>query len=106
MAYDTFLVCLNREGGEVVRAVEELWPGNGHVHVTGESISGHLPEDTAQIFAVAVERENGPTLSVNVYERLKEKVGRDFHSLIVPVTGAVYGFNRTMLWEWLRKATS
>lgn len=106
MTYDTFLICLNRGGGKVVRAIEELWPGNSHVHITGESISGSLPEDTAQILAVAIERENGPTLSVNVYERLKEQVGGDFHSIIVPVAGSVYGFNRAALWEWLRKVTA
>jgi len=104
LTYDTFLICLNRGGDEVVRAAKELWPENGHAHITGEAISG-TPEGTAQIIAVAIERVNGPTLSVNVYEKLKERIGQDFSSIIVPLGGAIYGWNRRVLWEWLGKVT-
>ncbi|MXW18426.1 MAG: hypothetical protein F4123_08550 [Gemmatimonadetes bacterium] len=107
MTYDSFLVCLNKGGDEVVRAAKELWPDNGHIHITGEAISGPLPQGTAHVFAIAVERDNGPTLSTDIYAQLKERTGGDFTSIIVPLEGQmpVYGWNSRALWEWLRKVT-
>ena len=106
MTYDAFLICLNRGGVPVVEAIKTLWPQNRHLHITGEDLSGPLPEGTAQILAVAAERKNGPTLSNDIYRELKEEVGTDFASIIVPVESTLYGFNRAALWEWLSKVTS
>ena len=81
-----YLVCLKKPDPEITQEIREIFSGDSHYIVNETQI-------------VVVKPPNG---GKSVYERIKDKVGRDFTALIVRFEG-YHGRHSSELWPWLKK---
>lgn len=100
MNYDVYLICFLGTT-RPVEAVKELWPENRHLTGPGSGFA----EGGAEVMIIAAERKNEILLVKDVYDKIEEKAGSSFRSIIVPMTSVLAGRHTTEVVEWINKVT-